>query len=106
MAKKENIIELKPKSSSIIMLVNQYTEKLKKHLETGKNKPNPQFFMEKYTERNKKDELRGQLNMTTLLTLYGREQQQKIEKILENSSFIKASKRKFIKNIKKAVEIK
>lgn len=85
MAKKENIIGLRAKSGSIIMLVNQYTEMLKNYLETGKKKPLPQFFMDRYAKKTGKDELRAQLNISTLLSLYGREQRLKTQKALKNN---------------------
>jgi hypothetical protein len=95
-------MDSKAKSSNISVLVDQYTRRLKKYLKTGKGKPDPQSFMNRHAKKTRKHELQIQLTMTTLLTLYGREQSQKAQKALKNGDFLEKSKQKFFDNLKKS----
>lgn len=92
----------KAKSSSMVILVDQYTRQLKKYLETGKTVPNPQSFMDRYTKKSRKSELRAQLNITTLLALFGYEQHQKALKALKKGNFLEKSRKRFFDKLKKS----
>lgn len=95
----------KAKSGNMAVLVDRYTTRLKKYLKTGKGKPDPQSFIERYIKKTSKKELLIQLNMTTLLTLYGMEQNQETKKALKKGDFLKKSKQKFFDNLKKSSRV-
>lgn len=99
---KKGVISSKAKSGSMIALVKDYTKSLKKYLETGREKPNPQLFMDRYTKKSHENDLRIQLNMTTLLTLYGRKECQLAEKGLEKGDFLEKAKQRLFDKIKKS----
>ncbi len=100
--KRKRIIGSQDKTGSMISLVNDYSEELKKHLETGQKKPYPQNFLDKYTKKAKKDELKIHLNLATHLTVYGVAQRQKAQEILRNDTkLIQESKQKFFDQLLK-----
>ena len=97
-------MDSKAKISSMAVLVDQYTKRLKKYLKTGTGKPDPQLLIDRCAKKARKRELQIQLNMTTLLALYGREQSQKAQKALKNEKFLEKSKQKFFDKLKKSSE--
>jgi hypothetical protein len=94
-------MDSKVKSGGIPVLVDRYTAGMKEFVRTGKGKPDPQSFMDK-CPKGQKDELQFQLNMTTLLTLYGREQYQQAQKTLKKGNFLEKSRQRFFDKLKKS----
>jgi hypothetical protein len=90
------------KGRSIPVLVNQYTTRLKKYLETGAGMPDPQSFIEIYAKKALKSELQMHLNLNTLLLHYGREQKEKALKALKKGNFLEKSKQRFFDKLKKS----
>jgi hypothetical protein len=70
----------KAKGNTMAVLVDQYTRRLKKYLKTGKGKPDPNLFMDKYAKKTNRRELQLHLNMTTLLAISGTELNREAQK--------------------------
>jgi hypothetical protein len=71
------------KSSNLTVLVDRYTKRLKNYLKTGKGKPDPNLFMNKYATKANRRELQLHLNMTTLLVMYGADLRREAQKALK-----------------------
>lgn len=76
-------MDSKAKSGNMAVLVDQYTRRLKKYLKTGKGRPDPNLFMDKYAKKANRRELRLHLNMTTLLAMCGADLRREAQKALK-----------------------
>ena len=97
MKRKEITIESKLKNGSMATLVEKYTDQLIAH----RKPPNPQQFLDKYSNTAKRKELKRHLNIATLLTLYGIAQQKKVQRIMKNTKRTEMAKRKLLNILSK-----
>lgn len=100
--KKKKKISFQIEKNSLTALVEDYSEKLKKYLETGQKKPDPQSFLDRCNNKSKRSDLKIHLNLSTLLSLYGVEKKRKAREILKNEwDLVQGSKRMFLGRLPK-----
>lgn len=97
MKKKEITIESQAKSGSMRALVEEYTDQLMTH----RKRPNPRQFLDRYSNKPRKEGLKAHINVASLLTSLGLAQQKTAQKIRRNSRRMQKAKGKLLNILSK-----
>ena len=96
MKRKEITIKSKDKIGSMTTLVEKYTDQL-----ISQQQPDPQRYLDEYSNKAKKEDLKTHINIATLLTTHGLAHQKRARKIMKNKKRIEESKRKLLNILSK-----
>lgn len=94
--KKKRIIGSQNKTGSMTTLVEEYTDQL-----IAQKQPDPQQFLDEYSNKSKREELKTHINIATLLTTYGLAHQKIARKIMKNKKRIEKAKLKLLNVLSK-----
>ena len=94
--KKQNKTTSPVKSSSISVLVEEYTDQLMK-----KKRANPQQFLERFSSSARKEEFKRHMNVATFLTMQGLAMQARLAKTGKNRKKVEKSRQLLFKKLVK-----